>query len=136
VEAIAGLMVAFIPKSLVLAVANVVTEGELSNDPDDPVASTIRDAAHSFSIHSHVLLSLYLFLHGIVKLVLVSMIFMHKKGAYPLFMVALILFSSYEAFRGVVRTDYLLIAFSIFDFSLFLITAYQYRKVLKGEVAA
>jgi uncharacterized membrane protein len=132
-ETLAGLFVAFTPRSFVLKIAMVVTEGELSTDPDDPVANAIRDAAHSFSLHTHFLFAGYLILHGLVKVVLVIAIFMGKKSAYPLFMGALIIFGSYELYRGIATHDLLLIALSAFDFSLFAITAYQYRAILKHE---
>jgi uncharacterized membrane protein len=118
VEMIAAFFVALTPKTFVLMVANLVTQGELSADPDDPVASGIREAARSFSIHSHTLLILYLFFHGVIKFVLVIAIFM---------------FSSYELYIGLLRHNLLLLAISAFDAALFCITAYEYRKLQKRE---
>lgn len=128
-EIAGSIAVMLVPGTFVVKVAEFVTQGELANDAGDPVATALVNAAQSFSVHSHTLVSLYLFLHGIVKVVLVTAIFAGKKSAYPLFMVALVFFSGYEFYRGLVRHEYLLVAFAVFDAVLFFITAHEYRRI-------
>lgn len=127
-ETLAALLVLFVPPSLVIKLAEYATSGELAQDPTDGVANFIRDTAHTFAIHTHYLLAAYLALHGIVKIVLVIGIFMKKKIAYPLFMIALALFGAYEAYRGVVLSNLLLLALSGLDLAILILTAYEYRR--------
>lgn len=127
-EILVALLVLAVPPSLVLTMTAFITGGELTQDPGDPIASALNSAAHSFAIHTHYLLALYLALHGIVKILLVIGIFAGKKLAYPLFMTALVIFGAYEAYRGFVRHETLLQVLAIFDFSLLILTAYEYRR--------
>ena len=111
-----------------LTIVDFITGGELTQDSGDLVASALATAAQSFAVHTHYLLALYLSLHGLVKVLLVIGIFMKKKMAYPLFMLALVVFGGYEAYRGVVKHETLLLVFAAFDVLVFVLTAYDYRK--------
>jgi uncharacterized membrane protein len=127
-EMLAALLVLFVPPTFVLRLAEFATGGELAQDIDDPIASLIRDAAHSFAIHTHYFLALYLALHGVVKVLLVMGIFAKKRIAYPLFMIALAIFGAYEAYRGFMRHELLLQALAVFDLSLLILTSHEYRR--------
>lgn len=127
-EVLVALLVLVIPASLVVKVTEFITGGELSQDPDDLVSTALRNAAHSFAIHTHYLLAIYLALHGAVKIILVIGIFKGKKIAYPLFMAALAIFATYETYRGFIRHELLLQIFAVIDFSILVLTSYEYRR--------
>lgn len=127
-EVLAALLILFVPPAFVIKLAEFATGGELAQDATDPVATMIRDAAHTFTVHTHYLFASYLALHGIVKIVLVIGIFAKKRIAYPLFMLALGVFGTYEAYRGFFLHELLLQALAIFDFSLLVLTSYEYRR--------
>lgn len=127
-EVLGALLILFIPPTLVVRLIDVVTAGELTQDPNDPVANAIRDAARSFAVSNHLLITLYIVLHGAIKVLLVLGIFAGKRIAYPLFMAALALFGTYEAYRGFGRHELFLQALAIFDLSLLMLTAYEYRR--------
>ncbi len=127
-EMLVALLVLIVPPSVVIRLVEFITAGELAQDSDDPIANAIRDAAQAFTVHSHYFLSLYLIFHGVIKVLLVIGIFAGKRIAYPLFMVALALFGAYEAYRGFVRHEVLLQALAVFDFSLLVLTSYEYRR--------
>jgi uncharacterized membrane protein len=138
-EVLVALLALFISPTIVIRVTEFVTAGELAQDPDDPVAHFLRDAGHSFAIHTHYLFALYLALHGAVKIALVIGIFMGKKIAYPLFMIALAIFGAYEAYRGFARNEIALQVLAVFDLSVLVLTSYEYRhrypKVLRQSSA-
>jgi uncharacterized membrane protein len=113
---------------LVIRMATFITGGELAQGPSDPVASLLRNAAHSFAIHTHYLFAIYLVLHGGVKVLLVLGILAGKKIAYPLFMGALALFGTYEAYRGFVDHNIFLQILAVLDLSILLLTSYEYRR--------
>lgn len=127
-EILGAALVLVVPPTLILKIVEFLTGGELAQDPDDPVVSAIRNAAQTFTVHTHYLLSIYLFFHGAIKLVLVIGIFAGKRIAYPIFMVALSIFGTYEAYRGFVRHEILLQVLAVFDFTLLILTAYEYRR--------
>jgi uncharacterized membrane protein len=127
-EILVALLVLVVPPSFVLTLVGFITGGELSQDPDDPVMSALLGAAQSFAVHTHYLLAAYLVLHGAVKIILVVGIFMGKKLAYELLMIALVIFGAYEAYRGFARNELLLQILAVFDFTLLILTAYEYRR--------
>jgi uncharacterized membrane protein len=127
-EMLGAALILFVPPSLVLKVVAFLTGGELAQDVDDPIATALQSAAQTFTVHTHYLLAAYLALHGVIKVLLVMGIFAGKKIAYPLFMIALVLFGSYEAYRGFMRQELLLQVIAVFDFSLLVLTAYEYRR--------
>jgi uncharacterized membrane protein len=127
-EMLAALLILYVPASLVIKLAEYATNGEFAEDPNDPVATFIRAMAHSYTIHTHYLLAAYLVAHGLIKVLLVIGIFMKKKIAYPLFMIALGLFGAYEAYRGFLLNQILLQALAVFDLSLLVLTSYEYRR--------
>jgi uncharacterized membrane protein len=133
-EVLVGFLVLFVRPTLVVRLTEFITSGELAQDPNDLVANTLRNAAHSFAIHTHYLVTLYLVLHGGVKILLVIGIFMKKKIAYPLFMLALAIFGTYEAYRGFARHEILLQALAVFDFCVLILTSYEYRRRYRGAV--
>ena len=127
-EMLAALLVLFVPPTLVVRLAEFATGGELAQDIDDPIATAIQGAAGAFAVHTHYFLALYLALHGSIKVLLVIGIFAKKRAAYPLFMIALAIFGTYEAYRGFVLHETLLKAIAVFDFALLLLTAHEYRR--------
>lgn len=127
-EMVAALLILFVPANLVLTLAEFATSGEVSQDANDYVASSLVTMAQTYAVHTHYLLALYLVLHGGIKIALVMGIFMKKKIAYPLFMLALVLFGSYEAYRGFVRGEILLQIIAVLDLLLLLLTAHEYRR--------
>lgn len=126
-EVLAAFLVLAVPPSFVVRVAEFVTGGELTQDPNDFIAKTILYSAQSFAIHPHFFIALYLALHGVIKTILVIGIFTGKRIAYPLFMISLVLFGAYEVYRGFVRHELFLYVLAVFDFSLILLTAHEYR---------
>jgi uncharacterized membrane protein len=127
-EMLTALLILFVPPALVIRLAEFATNGELAQDPDDPIATAILTTAQTFTIHSHYLLAGYLALHGIIKIVLVIGIFAKKKIAYQLFMLALVFFGIYEAYRGFILHELLLQALAFFDLGLLILTSYEYRR--------
>jgi uncharacterized membrane protein len=131
-EVLVGFLVLAVPPSLVLRLTEFITNGEIAQDPDDLVANALRNAAHSFAIHTHYLVTVYLVLHGSIKILLVIGIFMKKRIAYPLFMIALAIFGTYEAYRGFARNELLLQGLAVLDLSILVLTSYEYRRRYPG----
>jgi uncharacterized membrane protein len=127
-EIIGGVLVLFVSRSLVLHIGDLVTQGELAHDPNDFIATTIRDAAQAFAVHAHYVLAAYLLLRGVIKLGLIVLILRRVQVAYPLFIIALGLFGSYEAYRAVLTSNALLGSVALFDTMLILLTAYEYKR--------
>ncbi|HUY62433.1 MAG TPA: DUF2127 domain-containing protein [Candidatus Paceibacterota bacterium] len=127
-EVLGGLLALAVSPALVVRLIDFATAGELAQDPNDLVANALVGLAHAFSVSNHVLIAAYLVLHGLIKALLVIGIFAKKRLAYPLFMGALLVFGTYEVYRGTVQDEFLLQALAAFDFALLVLTAYEYRR--------
>jgi len=132
-EMLVALLILFVPRGVIIKLAEFVTSGEIAQDANDYVATTLISMAHTYAVHTHYLLALYLTLHGGIKVLLVGGIFMKKKIAYPLFVVALALFGAYEAFRGFVLHERLLQLLAVLDLGLLLLTVHEYRRRYRGS---
>ena len=132
-EAVGALLILFVPPMLVLRVVEFATGGELAQDPEDPIASWLREAGHAFAVHTHYLVAIYLFVHGVVKIILVYGIFAKKKYAYQTFIGALGVFAAYEAYRAIGTHNWFLAALAIFDILLMSLAAHEHgvrRRIL------
>ena len=126
-EIIGGLLVLVVPRTFIVRIAEFATQGELARDPNDPVASAIVNYAHTFAVHAHDILAIYLLARGMMKAVLAGLILAGSKHAYPLFVAALGLFAWYESYRAITTSNILLGGIAVFDLGLILLTAHEYR---------
>ncbi len=129
-EMLGAFLILVVPPMFIVRIIEIATAGELANDPDDFVATHLRSAAQTFAVHTHFLIAIYLILHGAIKIALVLGIFAKKRIAYPLFMLALGIFGSYEAYLGITRHENLLGVLAVFDCMLLVLTLYEYRRRL------
>ena len=85
------------PQSLSKLAATLLTN-ELLEDPKDLVANTVLHAVHRLSANAQIFASVYLLIHGIVKVGLVIALWKKKLWAYPLAGVVLVLFTIYQVY--------------------------------------
>jgi uncharacterized membrane protein len=109
---------------VVLAVLNQ----ELSEDPQDLVATHLVRASQYFAGSGKYFASLYLLSHGAVKLVLVIALLRNKLWAYPLMIVTLALFVCYQIHRFVLSHSFAMILLTLFDVVVILLTWLEYGK--------
>jgi len=97
-EVIGGLFLLWsTPRSLSKLAAALLTN-EMLQDPKDLVANTLLHAVQDLSGNARVFASVYLLLHGIVKVGLVVALWRKKLWAYPLAGVVLVLFTIYQVY--------------------------------------
>ena len=91
-EMIAGVALALVPSTFVLHTALLLTQGDIDGDADDFLSRGLVSAAHTFAISNDVLIGIYLFVRGLVQLLLVLALFKNKLWAYPLLLIVLFIF--------------------------------------------
>ena len=97
-EVIGGLVLLFIsPESLSRLAATLLTN-ELFEDPKDQVANALLHGVRDLSANAQFFASVYLLVHGIVKVGLVVALWKKKLWAYPLAGVVLVLFTIYQVY--------------------------------------
>ena len=128
-EIIGGFLLMFLSPVRLNSIMRVLTQHELSEDPKDTVANFLLTYGHSFSISAQNFGVVYLFSHGIVKCVLIYLLWQKKLFAYPLSILSLLLFVAYQMYRYSIHQSAFLIILSIFDIIMVWLTVMEYRKV-------
>lgn len=105
-----------------------VLHQELSEDPQDFVATHLVRASQYFAGSGKYFASLYLLSHGAIKLVLVVALLRNKLWAYPLMIVTLAVFVSYQTYRFALSHSVAMILLTLFDVVVILLTWLEYVK--------
>lgn len=134
-DLIASAFVFLIPLRSIVALADKFTEDELSQDPDDFIASHIHDFAHELSIGSKEFAAIYLLLHGALKLGLALGLLSGRKAAYPIAIGIMLTFIVYQLYRIYLHHSPILMAATLFDCSVVYLITREYLIVRKHERA-
>jgi uncharacterized membrane protein len=133
-ECIGGIYLLLINPEQINRWARYLTQGELSRDPHDFIASHILKTAHELTGASLVFGAAYLLSHGIIKLVLVIEVIRNHLWAYIALLVVTSLFVVYQVYRLVVNGFSLgMFLLTIFDLVIIYLTQKEYGRHKKVQ---
>jgi uncharacterized membrane protein len=127
-ELIGGLLLLFLTPDRIHHLVASLTQGELSEDPHDFVATHLLHTASGLTGKALLFGAVYLLAHGIVKIALVIALLLNKLWAYPWMIVVLVLFIGYQSYRIALAPTPGLIALTVFDLVIVLLTWREYRR--------
>lgn len=127
IEILGALFIALVRPAAITNWLSRLTSEELVREPSGLTAHAVHALSHSLSAGGHWLIAIYLVLHGLVKVLLVIGIFSGKRIAYPLFMASLVVFGTYEMYRGTARHEIYLQVLAVLDFAILILTVHEYR---------
>ena len=104
-----------------------MTQGELSEDPHDLIATHLLHTANGLTGPAVLFGAVYLLVHGIVKVVLVVALLLNKLWAYPWMIAILTLFIGYQLYRIALDPTVGLVALTLFDVAILILTWREYR---------
>ena len=122
------------PQSLSKLAATLLTN-ELLEDPKDLVANTLLHAVQRLSANAQVFASVYLLVHGIVKVGLVIALWKKKLWAYPLAGVVLVLFTIYQVYLFSHSRSLFQLFLTAVDVLILLLLWSEYRRVAQRATA-
>ncbi len=122
------------PDQLVEAV-RVLTRHELSRNPHSFLATHLVQAAGRLSAGGELFASIYLLLHGVLKLWLVWALLRSRLWAYPVAIAMFALFGVYQMIRWADSHSPLMLALTVLDVFVILLTWAEYRR-LRQDAAA
>jgi len=128
-EIIGGVLLALTKPDTLAAWIRVLTQNELVEDPNDRLANLIVRAGTHYTAGAQHFGVFYLVSHGIVKLVLVLLLWRRRIWAYPLTVAVLVLFIGYQVVRWTSTHSTVLIALSLFDILMIWLTILEYRRL-------
>jgi len=131
-EIAGGIAAWFVTQELLVHVANVVTQGELAEDPHDVVANYLLHSAQQLSIGTRHFTALYLFSHGVIKLWLIVGLLRTRLWYYPTALTVFGLFIVYQLYRFVFTHSYWLLFVTVVDLVVIGLTWHEYRYLARS----
>lgn len=123
-----GTLLLFVPPARLRHLAVLVTQPELTEDPNDFIANHILHGADGLTDHVVLFAAVYLLAHGVVKVVLVVALLREKLWAYPWMMAVLAVFVLYQLYQLTVAPSAGLVALTLFDLLMIVLTWHEYRR--------
>ena len=109
----------------------LLTQHELTEDPQDKVALFLRQSVSQFTSNARLFGGIYLIIHGFVKFWLVTNLLRRKLWAYPTTIVFLCLFILYQLYRFSYSYSIGLLALTFFD-SIFTLLIWREYRIIKN----
>jgi uncharacterized membrane protein len=131
-EVLGGVLLLFVPPTMINHLVRVLTQHELSEDPNDFLFRHLVLWSQHFSVSSQIFAAVYLLSHGLVKLFIVASLWKRKLWAYPAGIVFFLVFIVYQVYRYQHTHSIGLIVLTVFDIILIYLTWVEYRRVQKG----
>ena len=128
IELLGGLLLLFVTHAWIRHLAVSLTRVELSEDPHDFIATHLLHTTNGLTGNAVLFGAVYLLAHGAVKVVLVVALLLNELWAYPWMIVALLLFIGYQLYRISLTPTAGLIALTIFDVVILVLTWREFRQ--------
>lgn len=135
-EIAGGLLLLLVPLADVSRFLIWVTGKELSEDPKDFIATHLVHLAGTLSVSGYRLTIAYLLVHGFVKVFLVYMLLRRHLWAYPTAIAIFTAFGVYQVYQYSISHSLLLLALTVLDVAVIVLTAWEYRILMRRGRAA
>jgi uncharacterized membrane protein len=129
-EIIGGLLLLVVSPDAIDRIVTSLTRHELSEDPNDLLATHLLKTAHGLTGAAVLFGAVYLLAHGLVKVILVAALLKNQLWAYPWTIAFLAVFIIYQLYRLTLKPSVGLTALTIFDALIAWLTWREYRKQL------
>lgn len=133
-EIVGGVAAFFVTRQFLVHVANVVTQGELSEDPTDLFANYLRHAAQHLSLSTQHFAAVYLLAHGVIKLWLVVGLLRLRLWYYPTALVVFGAFVVYQLYRFSETHSLTLLLITAVDLVVIGLTWHEYRYLRRHRI--
>jgi uncharacterized membrane protein len=126
-ETLAGILCFFVSPATIESLIISLTAPELSENPNDLIATTLRHAVRHYSADTALFAGVYLVIHGLIKIFLVAGLLAGKLWAYPLSLWFLGAFIVYQCYRYTHTHSVLLILLTVFDLAVVYLIWREYQ---------
>jgi uncharacterized membrane protein len=133
-EIVGGALLFLISPMQLDHIVRILTQHELTEDPHDLVANYILHSVQGLSAGAKMFGAIYLLWHGVVKVGLVAALLLRRRWAYPVAIVAFLLFLVYQLYRYSHTYAPELLVLSVLDVVVIVLTWLEYRR-LRGSHA-
>ena len=127
-ELLGGLLLLFVSPGDIHHLVAALTQGELSEDPNDFIARYLLHTANGLTGSAVLFGAFYLMVHGAVKVILVIALLLNRLWAYPSMIIVLLIFIGYQLYRIVLQPSVGLVVLTVFDALIVMLTWWEYRR--------
>jgi uncharacterized membrane protein len=131
-EVLGGFLLSVLSPHQISRATALLTQHELSRDPNDFIANHLLSAAQGFSGEARTFAVLYLLSHGVLKVSLVWALWRSQFWAYPTAMAVFTAFGAYQIYRYLLSPSLAMVMLTVLDALVIWLTWTEYRR-LKGE---
>ena len=132
-EVAGGVLLLFTTPTRLHHLVAALTQGELSEDPHDLIATRLLHTTNGLTGHAVLFGAVYLLLHGVVKVVLVVALLQNRLWAYPWMIGVLLAFIAYQGYRVSLHPTAGLIGLTVFDILIVALTWREYRQQRRAD---
>ena len=132
IELICGVLLLFLSPHAIWSVAAFLIQGELLEDPTDPVANLILRITPKI-IQTKFSASCFLILHGVVKLGLVAGLATNRLWSYPAGILVFGALTAYQLYELTQKYSLFLLAITLSDVIVVALIAIEYRHVRQAR---
>ena len=126
-QMLGGGVLLFVSHSRLIAIAVLLTQPELVEDPGDSTALFLRHSIEQFGPGTQTFASIYLMGHGLIKIVLVAGLLQRQMWSYPTALAVLGAFVIYQCYRYTETHSVWLLGFTALDIAFMLLIGREYR---------
>ena len=128
-EILSGIAMFFLSPDRMNRIIEFISKEELYEDPKDLLMNYIAVFGQNFSISAQYFAVFYLLSHGIIKFIVILLLWRKKLWAYPLSIVMFIGFITYQIYRYTHTYSVMLLILTVLDIVMIGLTVLEYRNI-------
>ena len=128
-EIVGGLVLLLVSQPKLGQFVTFLTQRELAEDPRDWIAGHLRDAVNQLSPNTKLFASMYLLIHGVVKLCLIVALLRAWPWSYRPAIAVLLVFIGYQVYQLSLHFSLALLLVSLLDAAIVVLVWREYRQV-------
>jgi uncharacterized membrane protein len=128
-EVLCGILLIFLTPERMNKLITFISKNELQEDPKDLIMNYLVSFSHVFSISMQHFTSVYLLSHGLVKILILFLLWRKKLWAYPLSCVIFMIFIIIQTQRFSQTHSIVLLALTIIDIAMIVLTILEYKNI-------
>jgi len=131
-ELLGGLLVLTLSPGTINGLTRFLTENSLQQAPHNIIATHIANAGHNLAAGHNIFAAAFLLAHGLVKVVLVTCLFLNKRWAYPWALGILGLFLAYQIYQLITAPTFGMAFLSVLDIAIIWLINREWKIVRTG----
>lgn len=132
-ELIGGVLLWLVKPETMNHAVRFLFQHELSRDPHDFLATHVLHATQTLEGENKIFAELFLLSHGLIKIIIVTALWLDQLWAYPLALLIFSAFGVYQTYRWTHTHSFFLALLTIFDVLIVYLTWVEYQTQKKAR---